>query len=122
MPDTSTFPSAPVQLGDSATLLTPRGPLGPFTIRSLSSTGAILRGRTPLALGERARIALELRGGRPLGLTAHLIRIDFHADEGPLFAVGFEDVPDDVARALRRALLERLQRATARLRPRKLCG
>ncbi len=102
---------ARVEFSGFAVFLLPGRTLGPFKLRNLSSSGALLHGLSPYAVGERGRMAIELRGGLPIELTARVVREDPRPGEGPVFGVAFEDVSEELARGLRRALLERLQRA-----------
>ncbi|MHB1844799.1 MAG: PilZ domain-containing protein [Deltaproteobacteria bacterium] len=111
-PDRRTEPR--VEISGSAVFLSPGLALGPFTLRNLSSTGALLRGLSPYAVGHRGRLALELRGGRPIELMVRVVREERRSADGPVFAVVFENVSAELSRALRGALLERLRAAVGR--------
>jgi len=98
-----------INLGATATLLQRGGQVGRFTVQNLSAGGALLTGASDVARSAPLRVVLELPGGEPLTLGAHVKR---RARMGNLvaLAVAFRHISEASEDRIQDALLALIDR------------
>lgn len=95
----------------TASVMREREKLGDYLVENVSAGGALITLGPVLPEGTRIRMSLKLRGRRPIGAEAAVVRHAALPGGRPGFGVEFRNLPADLQDALQRAVLRELEAA-----------
>lgn len=100
------------RLAATASVMREREKVGDFLVENVSASGALLTLGPALPVGARIRLSLQLRGRRPIGAEAAVVRDAVLPGGRAGAGVEFRNLPSDLQDALQRAVLRELEAAS----------